>query len=192
MNALANVTAQLSLFISLFKTNFMTAALLVALLWLVHVVNIVAQYRLNSWGIYPRTFIGLRGIFFAPFLHGDVNHLFLNSIPLLVLMDLILTSGMRHFLYVSLIIIVFSGVAVWLLGRKALHIGASALIMGYLGYLFAYAYWHPSIMGLILAVVCFYYFGSLLLNLFHTGKNISWEGHAFGFISGLLAAYLST
>lgn len=189
MLALDNLTSQLNTFINLFKTNFMTALLLVALLWFIHAINIATAYRLNYLGIYPRNVFGLRGIVFSPFLHGNINHLFLNSVPLLVMIDLILTAGMRNFIYVSLIIIVLSGLAIWLFGRKALHIGASGLVMGYLGYLFANVYWHPSFMGYILAVVCFYYFGSLLLNLFHTGKNISWEGHVFGFISGLIAAY---
>lgn len=190
MYPLDKITSQLMIFIGLLQNNFMPALLMVALLWIIHVVNMATQYRLNYLGIYPRSFFGLQGIIFSPFLHGDINHLFLNSIPLLVLIDLVLTSGMRNFITVSVIIIFLSGFAVWLLGRKALHVGASGLIMGYLGYLFAHVYWHPSVMGFILAVVCFYYFGTLLLNLFHTGKNISWEGHVLGFMSGLIAAYL--
>jgi len=190
MYSFQNIVNQLGTFVAAFKLNFMLAFLLVAALWVIQIINAATDYQLNRLGIYPRHLLGLRGIVFSPFLHGNFNHLFLNSIPLLILIDFLLVTGTKNFIQVSLMIIVLSGFVVWLFGRKALHIGASGLIMGYMGYFLTNVYWHPSVFGFILALVCCYYFGSILLNLFHTGKNISWEGHVFGFLAGVAAAYL--
>src|SRR5690606_2972312 len=92
-------------------------------------------YRLNIFGIYPRKIPGIIGIVFSPFLHGSAQHLFFNSIPLVVLAALILVKGHLYFYEVTIWIAVFSGVLTWLFGRSAFHIGASSVIMGYWGFL---------------------------------------------------------
>lgn len=170
--------------------NLWFAFKLVALLWIIHFINRALQYRLNYLGIYPRSTQGLVGIIFAPLLHGSFNHLFFNSIPLLILFDLALLDGRTTFYFSSATIIILSGFLIWLFGRRALHIGASSLIMGYFGYLIAGAYFHFTVKTIILAVVCLYYFGGLLLALFPSAnKDVSWEGHVFGFMAGIITAF---
>lgn len=172
------------------SNNFYLLMGLMVGLWVLQVMNWLTGYRLNQLGILPRTLHGLIGIVFSPFLHGNFNHLFFNTIPLLVLACFILVGGQTLFFSVSITIILLSGFAVWLLGRRAIHIGASSLIMGYWGYLLVSAYLHPSLMTLVLAVVSIYYFGGLFFGLFPGEKNVSWEGHLFGCLSGIIANFI--
>ncbi|MBA2654680.1 MAG: rhomboid family intramembrane serine protease [Gammaproteobacteria bacterium] len=165
------------------------ALMLVGMLWAILFVNWLIGYRLNLLGIYPRHLFGLIGIPLHPFLHGGFNHLFFNSIPLFVLLTFILTGGLTHFICVTASIVLLSGGAIWLLGRRAIHIGASDLVMGYWGYLLVYAYKNPSILTAILALVCVYYFGGLLLSIFPNEEKVSWEGHLFGLLAGMSATY---
>jgi membrane associated rhomboid family serine protease len=177
--------------ISAFKYNAHFVGMWLLALWIIMAVNVVMRYRLNVLGIYPRSIQGLFGIFFAPFLHYDFNHLFFNSIPLFVLANLILTHGRENFYCISLIIIIVSGLGIWLFGKKGIYIGASGLIMGYFGYLLASVYLHFTAMGLILAILALYYFGGLFLALFPSSrKNVSWLGHVLGFVAGFAAVYL--
>ncbi len=161
-----------------------------ALLWVLLLINKMLGYRLNYLGIVPRTPSGLMGIIFSPFLHGSANHLFLNTIPLLILSCFILVGGQTFFFRVTIIIILLSGILIWLFGRKAIHIGASALVTGYWGYLLINAYHQPNLMAIALAVVCLYYFGGLFFGLFPSDKTVSWEGHLFGFIAGIATNYI--
>lgn len=169
------------------------AALLLGIglgLWIFQIINKLLGYRLNYLGIIPRTPRGLIGIIFSPFLHADVNHLFLNTFPLLVLACFVLIGGQPLFWRVTISIILLSGLLIWLLGRRAIHLGASALITGYWGYLLINAYHQPSIMAILLAIVCIYYFGSIFLGLFPSKESVSWEGHLFGCLAGIATNYL--
>jgi membrane associated rhomboid family serine protease len=171
------------------KGQLLPAFYLVALLWGILLLNTIVNYRLNWLGILPRHLLGLIGIPFYSFIHGSFNHLFFNSFPLFVLLAFMLTMGLPVFLCATIFIIIANGLALWLFGRMAIHIGASGLIMGYWGYLLLFAYEHPSILSYILAIVCVYYFGSLLLSIFPSEERVSWEGHLFGLLAGIGAAY---
>lgn len=172
------------------KANVPHALLFVGIFWAVFFLNLLIGYRLNLLGIYPRRWFGMPGIIISPFLHANFTHLFFNSIPLLVLSDFVLSVQAVHFAAITSVIICGSGILLWLFGRRGIHIGASALVMGYLGYLLAHAYQQPSVSSILLALVCVYYFGSLLLGLFPSEEKISWEGHLFGFLIGLATAWL--
>lgn len=160
-------------------------------LWLIQVVNKLTDDVLNRFGIIPRHILGLPGIVFSPLLHADFGHLFLNTIPLYILMNLVAIHGWVLFAEVTAVIVLGGGFLVWLFGRMAIHIGASGLVMGYWGYLLVNAIYHFSILTIILAVLCLYYFASLYVNLFPAGKRSSWEGHVFGFVAGVAAVYLT-
>lgn len=187
---LNSILIQLDNLLGLIKVNIPTTLLFIAVLWIIHFVNVLLGYRLNILGVYPRHVWGLIGIPCFSFLHGGFNHLFFNSIPLIVLINFMLMSGMPHFIDVSLMIMFVSGAALWLFGRRGIHVGASCLVMGYFGYLLVNAYQHPSLLSIILALVCIYYFGSLLGGFFPSEEKTSWEGHIFGFVAGLAAVYV--
>jgi len=148
--------------------------------------------RLSIAGIFPRHPFGLTGIICAPFLHANWGHLFFNTVPLFILANLVLIYGRVEFYQVTAIIIVLGGLATWVLGRKAIHLGASGLIMGYWGFLLLQSYYHPSILAVFVGVICLYYLGGLFLSLFPSGKGVSWESHVFGFLAGMVAVQLVT
>jgi membrane associated rhomboid family serine protease len=163
----------------------------VGLIWVIHFINFCLGYRLNFFGIWPRRILGIPGIFLAPFLHAHWNHLFFNSIPLFILMVFVLIKGSVVFYTVSVLIIVFSGVLIWTFGRPAIHIGASALAMGYWGYLLMQTYEHPDFIFILLLIILMYYFGGSLIGSFFPGdKRSSWEGHVLGFIAGVVVSTL--
>ncbi len=175
---------------SILKLNLPIVLSLLGLLWGIHLLNWAMGYRLNILGIYPRHPFGLIGIFTAPFLHGHFDHLFFNSIPFFILASFVLLEGVHSFLVISAIIIVLSGLGIWIFGRKSLHIGASSLIMGYLGYCLMNAYYHVTVVSIGVGVVCLYYFGSMLFSIFPSDVKVSWEGHFFGLIAGLASIYI--
>jgi len=185
-----NFFAELQQLVFLTKQNIQFLLIALLALWAFNVVNWLTGYRLNFLGIYPRRLHGLPGIVFAPFLHGSFGHLIFNSIPLFVLANFVLLGGLITFYCVSIIVIVISGTALWLFGRRAFHVGASGLIMGYWSYLLVQAYAHPTALTVILAIVSVYYFGGLLLALFPGEVQVSWEGHVFGFFAGVAATFL--
>ena len=111
--------------------NLLLLLALVVAIWAVEVVNIFLDHRLNAYGILPRTVEGLRGIAFSPFLHGGFGHLAANTLPLLALGGLIAVRGRGSFPGVTVFIIGIGGAGVWLVGRTALHVGASGLVFGY-------------------------------------------------------------
>lgn len=189
MDSFHDAVAQLDLSISLLKGNMPFVLAIIGGLYLIHFINFILGYRLNILGIYPRNVFGLIGIVTSPFLHGNFNHLFFNSIPLFILLSFVLLNGLNTFLSVTATIMLIGGLGTWLFGRKALHIGASGVIMGYWSYLLLNAYQQPTVMSLALGLVCIYYFGSLLLNLFPLEARSSFEAHIFGFIGGLAAYY---
>lgn len=166
------------------------ALLCVSILWVIHILNWLAGYRLNYLGIYPRHIMGLPGIVFSPFLHGDFNHLFFNSIPAFILIDLVSIYGKFIFVSVTMYIILVGGMAVWLMGRRALHVGASGLMMGYWGFLLANSYAQGGAMTIILAVICLYYLSSMALSLLPIQRQASWEGHLFGCLAGVSYVYV--
>lgn len=175
--------------ISSMQANALLALEIIAVLWAIQLLNHLTGYRLNALGIYPRHPLGLLGIFCSPFLHGHATHLFFNSIPLFLLLCLMLSSGVDAFAMITFNIILIGGIATWVLGRKALHVGSSGVIMGYMGYLLMQAYFNPTAAALILGALALYYCGSILLHLLPTDEKTSWEGHVFGFVAGLMVAY---
>ncbi len=184
-----NFTAAIEQVIAGMQQHALLALQIIAVLWAIQLVNHLLHYRLNVLGIYPRHIGGLFGIVFSPLLHGNASHLFFNSIPLFLLLCLMLSSGVEAFAMITINIALIGGAATWLFGRKALHVGSSGVIMGYMGYLLLQAYFQPSAVALILGALALYYCSSILLHLLPTDAASSWEGHIFGFAAGLMVAY---
>ncbi len=144
-------------------------------------------------GIRPRQPLGLVGIAFAPFLHKDVGHLLANTLPFLVLGWLVLLQeglqGASDFYTVTAIILLAGGLGTWIFGREAIHIGASGLIFGYIGFLLVGSYVVPTLWTICLAAIVFVLYGPQLWAMLPNPRaiTVSWEGHLFGFAAGILA-----
>jgi membrane associated rhomboid family serine protease len=158
--------------------------------WLVYFITRFINRSLLLLGIIPRHVLGLPGILFAPLLHADFNHLFFNSIPLLVLSNFILVNGLHFYLMVTLLITLMSGMAIWCFAKSGLHIGASALITGYWSFLVCTVYQSGTLVSLILGALSLYYFAGIFLGIFPSQKGVSWEGHLFGLLAGIAASLL--
>lgn len=165
--------------------------LLVLAAWTVEVVDrLFLGGTLDQFGIVPRQAVGLRGISFAPFLHGSFAHLLANSVPFLILGFLITWRHARRFAVISLVIIVVSGLGTWLIApSNTVHIGASGLIFGYFAFLVVNAWYERSLAAVALALAVILMYGGLISGIVPTGNPISWQGHLFGMIGGAIAAY---
>lgn len=186
---LNELSSSLNLIMTQTQANLKTLAVILAIPWLVFAVNILLGKRLLWLGIMPRRLRGLPGIVLSPFLHADFNHLFFNSIPLLVLSNFILINGLTYFILVSLIITLISGLLIWCFAQPGIHIGASALITGYWALLVSDLLQHGTLTAFILGILCVYYFAGIFFGIFPGKKGVSWEGHLFGLIAGLATGY---
>ena len=162
-----------------------------AVMWVVEIINGFIGHRLSLWGILPRTTPGLIGIPLSPFLHGGFNHVLSNTIPFLVLGGLVGLRGGQKLVGISLFIIVAGGAGVWLLGRPAVHVGASGLVFGYFGYLVANGWFDRRPLSILAAIAVIVVYGSLVFGVIPTTGFVSWEAHLFGLLAGVLAARLT-
>lgn len=173
------------------KVRFAIPLALVAAMWLVEIGNLLTQGGLSGLGIRPRTIDGLWGILFAPFLHANLAHLIANTVPFLVLGWLVVLRGPRDFFFVTGWLIIVGGGAVWLLGRPfSVHIGASGLIFGYLGFLLARGFFERSLQAVLLSLLALFLYGGAIWGVLPSGGRVSWESHLFGFLAGLAAGRL--
>lgn len=185
-----DVITRLMDLITAMEANAYFLLIAIGVIWAVDFVNWwILGSRLNIFGIYPRRVFGLVGIPISPILHGHFNHLFFNTFPLFILANLVMLKGAAVFYCVTAAIVFGSGIIVWLIGRSAFHIGASGLIMGYWSYLIIQAYNEQTAMSYVLGAISLYYFGGLLMDLFPDKKEVSWEAHLAGFVSGIAAYY---
>jgi membrane associated rhomboid family serine protease len=165
----------------------------IGFLWLVFISGHILPYRLESFGITPRTASGLIGIVAAPFLHADFGHLLNNTIPLAVLLVLLAGSKAESWAIVVYVTVLGGGL-LWLFGRPATHIGASGLIYGLSAYLLVSGIRERRFVPMVIAIVVgFLYGGTLVTGILPRWKSpVSWEGHFFGAIAGGVVAYLMT
>lgn len=172
------------------KGRFQPIVAILAAVWIVEVVNFLLGHRLTSWGIFPRSFGGLIGIPLAPFIHASFWHAVSNTIPLAILGALTIAAGRSRFWAVTLGVIIFSGVGVWLFARSAHHVGASGLVFGYFGAILATAVFKRTILSIVIAIVTITLYGGILWGILPTRSYISFEGHLFGLIAGIAVAWL--
>lgn len=187
---LEQLNTSLDLIISQTQQNLQILAIILFLPWLVYFINFFLGKRLLYLGIIPRHVVGLPGILFSPLLHLNFNHLFFNSIPLLVLSNFVLINGLTYFLWVTLVITIISGFLTWCFAKPGIHVGASGLITGYWGLLVTDILQQGTLTAIILGVISLYYFAGIFLGVFPGKKGVSWEGHLFGLLAGLITSYL--
>lgn len=172
----------------LWQRSVAVVVVLAALLVIVEAVDAAMGYRLNHAGIEPREIDGLDGIIWSPFLHAGWGHLAANLVPGVVLAFVLLLA--RRFLAVTLTVWVLSGVGVWLFGPShSFTVGASGVIFGWLAYLLVRGLFNRNLIQILIGVVLFVVYGSVLWGMLPTSTTVSWQGHLFGAIGGVLAAW---
>lgn len=160
----------------------------VILLWAIQVVNALFGNTFNRYGIFPREMDGLYGVMIWTFLHGNFQHLMMNTTPLLILGYFVALRGTRVFFATSFMVIVLGGLGVWIFGRPAIHIGASGLVFGYFGFLIVIGIYERDPGALLIGVVVLFYYGGMIFGVLPNERFISWEGHLFGLLAGVFAA----
>ena len=155
------------------------------LLWFVYWLQIKYDFDFDENGILPRTFSGLQGVVFSPFIHADINHLYNNSIPLLILLAALRFFYAKQSYAVIGYGILLSGMMTWVIGRDSYHIGASGLIYVLVSFIFFKGIQtkYYRLVALSLTVVVVY--GGLVWYVFpKVDEKISWEGHLAGLLAG--------
>ncbi len=169
---------------------FHTMLFIIALLWAVLFISL-ALPAITQLGIKPRMIEGLVGILFSPFLHATIAHLAANSFALFVLGLLFLGVERARAGYIIAPIYLLSGIGTWAIGRTGtIHIGASGIIYGLLGYLIFIGIFRKSTRLILLAVILLVCYGGALWGLLPLMNNpvVSWEGHLSGFLAGIITA----
>ncbi len=161
----------------------------VTVVWAGFAAQTVTGNALLAYGIRPRTVDGLWGILFAPFLHGSPQHLLANTVPLLVLGWLVMLRDARHFVPVTLLSMLGAGLCAWTLGAPgSVHVGASGVVFGFLGFLILAGWFARSLGAIALSVLVTVLWGGLVFGVLPGQPGISWQAHLGGFIGGALAA----
>ena len=157
--------------------------------WAVWLADVVTPGTLAGFGVRPRSGDGLAGLLAAPFLHGDLAHLSANTLPLLALGGLLLLADAKRFLSATLWAALGSGLAAWLLGPSgSVHIGASGVVFGYLGFLLSRG-WFARRAGLIvLSLAVTAVWGGLVFGVLPGQPGVSWQSHFGGLAGGIWAA----
>jgi len=167
------------------KSIFWTPTLYLLAIWFIYWLEIYFGLNFNKYGIYPRTFEGFRGVFLAPFIHGDTSHLFNNSIPLFVLL-VSLFYFYRELAYKVLIIGGFmTGFFTWAIARDSYHIGASGIVYLLFSFIFFSGLIRKHYRLVAQSLVVIFLYGGMIWYVLPIKEGMSWEGHLSGFIVGL-------
>jgi membrane associated rhomboid family serine protease len=188
---LSSIANDLNNMVHSMQANAPFICLLIAIALVVYFMNTACKNKLNALGIIPRKLAGLPGLIFAPWLHASIAHWFMNAVFffLLASMTMMIISH-KQFIYLCLFLSVGGGLLTWIFGRRAVHIGASGVVMGLWGFLLVYAVRNPSFIAVAIAVIVLYFLGGMVINLIPKNDTSSWEAHLFGFIAGVAAAFV--
>ena len=175
-----------------FLGSLIIPLIIVALMWLVKIIEVSFGISLSRWGITPHSAKGLIGILTLPFLHGSWEHLLSNSVPILVLGTALYYCYPTLANRVLLITYLASGLLTWCIGDpNSTHIGASALVYGLNLFLIASGFIRGNRLLIVISLIMVFLYGSFIWGMIPSlaiPQNISWEGHLSGAIIGVLLA----
>ena len=162
----------------------------VLVLWIVRFIDIFIPADLNQFGILPRSPEGLFGIFFSPFLHENFAHLISNTVPIFILLTVTILFYKKIVLWVFFIVLLLGGFLVWCFAREAMHIGASGLVYGFASFLIANGFFRRNIKSISIAAIILFLYNGMIYGILPIHSWMSWEGHLFGAVAGIVSAYV--
>ena len=176
-----------------FLGSLILPLILVALMWLVKVIEVSTGVSFARWGVTPHTLHGLVGILTLPFLHADWQHLMSNSVPILVLGTALYYCYPSLANRVVLVTYLASGLLTWCIGNPdTTHIGASALVYGLNLFLIVSGFIRGNRLLIVISLIMVFLYGSFVWGMIPELarlQNISWEGHLSGALVGVLLAF---
>lgn len=172
-----------------FLYSLVFPGLFVVLIWIVKISELILDTHFTHWGVYPLQPENLTGIISGPLVHGDMEHLMANTVPILIL-----GTGIFYFyrpiaFKVFVLIYLISGFWLWFGGRPAYHIGASGLIYGFAAFLFFSGLFRKYIRLMAISLLVVFLYGGMIWGILPLDNKVSWEGHLFGGIAGLIIAF---
>ncbi|MBL6964349.1 MAG: rhomboid family intramembrane serine protease [Bacteroidetes bacterium] len=172
------------------RDGFFLSISFLLILWIVELVEINFNLNFSNLGLYPRDPSTLGGLFFTPFIHSDLTHLFNNSVPLFVAI-----IGIMYFYRSSAYFIMGSSwlvtnMLIWFFAREGNHIGASGLVYAYISFLFFGGAFSNNRNLLGLSLVLIFAYGTMIWGIFPVENNVSWESHLIGALVGMVYAFL--
>lgn len=172
-----------------FKQTVRIPLAFVAIMWLVFLVELIPGLDFSTYGINPRTMDGLRGIFTAPFIHGDWGHLANNSLPMLLL-----GMGIYYFyrpvaLRIYIFSILITGLWVWAFARPSFHIGASGVVYSFAAFVFVSGFLRRNFRLIALSLLVVFQYGGMIWGVLPITEGVSWESHLLGGLTGVMLAY---
>jgi len=174
----------------IFRHSLFFPVFLISVMWIIKLFEIVYSVDFTKSGIYPLHLNGLKGIITAPLIHGNLDHLVSNTLPLLILTFALLFFYRKLAYRIFFLTYILSGICVWLAGREAWHIGASGVIYGLGAFLFISGIIRNDIRLLTVSIIVAFLYGSMLWGIFPVKPGISWESHLWGGISGVILAII--
>lgn len=172
------------------QISFGIALTLTAVMWMIFSLDYFLDLSWYKYGLYPQTNKGLLGIFTAPFLHStrDFSHIVNNSVPFFILTWMLFyhyrTIATRSFIFIYL----FTGITMWFLARESYHIGMSGVIYGLTSFLITSGFFRKNMKVAGISLIVIFLYGSTVWGIFPNQVGVSWEAHAYGFLSGILIA----
>ena len=161
----------------------------VGAIWAVSLVAFYVPKLQYQLALLPRRLDGLPGVLGMPFVHDSYGHLFANTLPLLVFGAMLVARGVRYFLGVAFAVALLGGLALWAFGRSAAHIGASGVVFGLFGFLVVRGLYERRLTSIAITVFVTLTYGfSMLFGLVPVAGRVSWEGHLFGLLAGIVVA----
>ncbi|GLB53317.1 rhomboid family intramembrane serine protease [Neptunitalea chrysea] len=162
---------------------------LVVAMWVAFYVDVIFNLHAYEYGIYPRTLMGLKGVFLSPFIHGSLKHLYSNTLPLLFLSAALFYFYRKISWKVFLSGYLLTGIITWLIARSSFHIGMSGVIYFLSSFIFFKGIFSKHFRLIAVSLIVVFMYGSTIWYVLPIKEGMSWEGHLAGFITGLLLAY---
>lgn len=173
----------------IFFHSLILPAAFVFVFWMVEIAERTLGISLVRFGVYPLHVKGLPGILFSPFIHASFNHLISNSIPFFILMATLIYFYRKISYRIFIQLYLLAGICLWIFGREAWHIGASGVVYAMAAFHFASGIIRNDVRLLTISVVVVFLYGGLIWGLFPIDPTVSWEGHLWGAISGVILAF---
>ena len=173
------------------STSFLIIPIVyVIAIWVIYWIEINFDFNFNKFGVYPRTFVGFRGVFLTHFIHSNTNHLFNNSIPLFVLLSSLFYFYKKVAYKVLLIGGFLTGLLTWVIARESFHIGASGIVYLLFSFVFFSGIIKKHYRLVALSLIIIFLYGRLIWYVLPIKDGMSWEGHLSGFLTGFILSII--